>query len=161
MLYIFDLDGTLADCSHRNHLVHGDGKPDWDAYFAACLDDKPINHMRQLYTTLSRTAHVMIWTGRNGSVSTQTLDWLRKHNFPLSRGLYDVSHPSDSWWQSLVTMRAPHCRMPDDQLKLLWLQRLRKMYTGPIMVFEDRKRVVDMWRSQPGVFCCQVAEGDF
>ena len=30
----------------------------------------------------------------------------------------------------------------------------------PILAFEDRERVVDMWRRN-GIQCCQVAPGDF
>jgi len=35
MIYIFDIDGTLADVSHRLHYITGETK-DWDAFFAAC-----------------------------------------------------------------------------------------------------------------------------
>ena len=39
------------------------------------------------------------------------------------------------------------------------LTQIRKVW-NPILVFDDRQRVVDMWRSE-GLICCQVARGDF
>ena len=41
MAYIFDIDGTLADCSHRLHYISGEHK-DWDAFYKECVNDKPI-----------------------------------------------------------------------------------------------------------------------
>jgi hypothetical protein len=35
--YLFDLDGTLADCTHRLHR-----RKHWRAFFAACTADSPI-----------------------------------------------------------------------------------------------------------------------
>ena len=45
MFIVFDLDDTLADNSHRHHLIEypqwwaEDGKPDWDAFFELCDKD--------------------------------------------------------------------------------------------------------------------------
>jgi len=40
------------------------------------------------------------------------------------------------------------------------LDRIRADGYNPIMAFEDRSRVVKMWR-EAGIPCAQVAEGDF
>ena len=52
--------------------------------------------------------------------------------------------------------------MPDDELKQHWLDDL---FPGDIRdrivaVFDDRQKVVDMWRKN-GLTCMQVAPGDF
>ena len=45
--YIFDIDGTIADLSHR--LPHIQKTPkDWTAFFASVADDVPIEHTIKL-----------------------------------------------------------------------------------------------------------------
>lgn len=51
---VFDLDGTLADITHRLHFIK-DGNHDWDGFFAACVDDAPIPEMVALFQVLERT----------------------------------------------------------------------------------------------------------
>ena len=51
-----------------------------------------------------------------------------------------------------------HCN--DDELKLRWLKYAMEARQAPDLVFEDRRRVVEMYRSQ-GITCFQVADGDF
>lgn len=42
-LYIFDLDGTLADCQHRVPILAEKDDPNrWRRFYAACVDDTPI-----------------------------------------------------------------------------------------------------------------------
>lgn len=53
MIYIFDIDGTLADLSHRLHFIQK--KPaDWDGFFAACSDDAPIPEVIELIQRLGK-----------------------------------------------------------------------------------------------------------
>jgi len=52
--------------------------------------------------------------------------------------------------------------MADDKLKKMWLDDL---FPGDkkdriLCVFDDRQKVVDMWRDN-GIDCFQVAPGDF
>jgi hypothetical protein len=56
-------------------------------------------------------------------------------------------------------MRPEKDYTPDDALKHKWLMELG----GPdkiFCVFDDRQKVVDMWRSH-GITCFQVAPGKF
>ena len=83
--FIFDLDGTLADDSHRAHFI-ASGTKDWDAYYAACPDDKPIEHTIQLAHDLhARGYKIVIITGRSETVRRETEDWLIRHGFPSRR----------------------------------------------------------------------------
>ena len=58
-------------------------------------------------------------------------------------------------------MRPSGDTTPDDVLKLNWLKEGMFGNKADIMaVFDDRNKVVDMWRSE-GITCFQVAEGNF
>lgn len=143
--YVFDLDGTLANCEHRKHLIDGtdDG---WRAFFAACLNDKPIQHVIDLLKTLAAAGHrIEIWSGRSDEVIIETKLWLVRHD--IDPTLLTKMRPADEQCQ-------------DDYLKLQFLRQ--SVYEGgvPDMVFDDRDQVVAMWRRE-GIPCAQVAPGKF
>ena len=50
--FIFDIDGTIADCNHRVHHLSGRTK-DWAAFNAAMTDDTPIDSTIEVMTALS------------------------------------------------------------------------------------------------------------
>lgn len=150
-LYIFDLDGTLALIDHRRHFVESPS-PDWTAFYAACVDDKPNEPVLEVLYRLSQTgAEIWIFSGRSDEVRGPTIVWLFA-NTPFFR--YELAGP-------MLTMRRAGDYTPDDQLKRSWLHAmLPEDRARLVAVFDDRKKVVDMWRSE-GVACFQVAEGDF
>ena len=49
---------------------------------------------------------------------------------------------------------------PDDKLKEDWLNELFPNKSDIFAVFDDRNKVVDMWRRN-GLTCFQVADGNF
>ena len=49
---------------------------------------------------------------------------------------------------------------PDAKIKEELIAQMKADGYEPILAFEDRQRVVDMWRRH-GVQCCQVAPGDY
>lgn len=142
--YLFDIDGTLADCSHRIHHIQGE-KKDWDAFYDSCSFDKPISHVIDLLVTLhDADQNIVLVSGRSDQCRDQTLEWLNRHGVP----------------DGLLYMRKEGDHRPDDIIKLELLAQLRADGFDPIMAFDDRDRVVKAWRSA-GVPCAQVAEGDF
>lgn len=155
-IYIFDLDGTLANGDHRVHHIRGE-KKDWRAYFAACELDEPIQPVIDVFKALRKHSTCWIWTGRSNEVREQTVRWLRRHDL------------IDGFWSSMPGMRDPEALMmrpegvytPDTHLKYGWLADLdppeRNRVAG---AFEDRDAVVKMWR-EAGIQCFQVAPGDF
>jgi phosphoglycolate phosphatase-like HAD superfamily hydrolase len=149
--YIFDIDGTLADASHRMHFIQGPEK-NWDAFFAACVDDKPHEHICELALQLSylQDAWVIFVSGRSDQVRIQTRDWLFKY-------VYKTKYNGDL---IRLYMRKHGDHRPDHVVKLELLEKLRNNGWRPIMAFDDRDQVVRMWRNA-GVPCAQVAEGDF
>ena len=149
MNIIFDLDGTLADCEHRRHLVSKDRRdPQWDEFFRRCTADKPIRPIINIFNTLvdSREHSIALWSGRSEAVRTETEHWIRRY----------IGHDAA---EVPLLMRPIGENTPDDELKELWLSRTDVM-SRPHLVFDDRNKVVAMWRRH-GITCVQVAEGDF
>lgn len=150
-LYIFDLDGTLADIQHRRHFVERPrGQQDWTSFHCYCVNDTPVEAVIRTMESLRHFADVWIFSGRSDEVREQTVQWLMKHTSFMSWEL-----------ETALVMRQEGDYTPDDQLKLKWLNELlgedRKRL---VAVFEDRDRMVKMWRAN-GVPCFQVAPGDF
>lgn len=153
-LYIFDLDGTLALIQHRRHFVERERKAqDWAAFYAACTDDEPNNPVIRVMESLRQTgAEVWIFSGRSDEVRGKTVDWLAQHTSFLT---HELAGPP------MLTMRAAGDYTPDDVLKRSWLDdMLREDRDRLYCAFDDRDRVVKMWRDA-GVTCLQVAEGEF
>lgn len=137
MKVIFDLDGTIANIDHRTHFVRG-GRKDWDAFFAACVDDLPVSHVIDTLHAHVEAGHdVRIWSARSDVVRAETEQWL-----------YDAGVPATY----LQHMRAAGDNTPDVELKRYWLNQESER---PDLVYDDRQRVVDMWRAE-GVPCFQV-----
>jgi hypothetical protein len=165
-LYIFDLDGTLALIEHRRHFVERDDKaklkrkPDWDAFHAACVDDLPNKPVIDVLEKLAKGsddvgfgaepgAEIWIFSGRSSTVHFETGAWLKEH---ISAScLRDIR----------LTMRPAGDFTPDDVLKRSWYDAMSAEDKARLVAtFDDRDRVVKMWRDA-GVTCFQVAPGDF
>jgi hypothetical protein len=146
--FVFDIDGTCADLTHR--LKHIQKRPkDWDAFFAAAKDDKPSPHMQRLayalHCGLSAYQTIVYCSGRPERTRDATVKWLCDHDFPYYAHLF---------------MRKDGDRRNDSIIKRELLDDMRLEGLRPIMAFDDRDRVVEMWRNA-GVPCAQVAKGDF
>ena len=176
MKVIFDLDGTLANTEHRADHVTGETK-DWRAFYAACVDDKPIWPTILTLKSMARDPmwNVEIWTGRSDEVEEETLKWLARFGIYVrhhSYGIQEDGRRPMSTWEDLPSrsavlvdelwMRAEGDHRHDTDLKEEWLKS--DAFCGnraPVdLVFEDRARVVAMWRRN-GIVCHQVAPGDF
>lgn len=143
-MYIFDLDGTLADNNHRQHLLEGDHQ-DWDSFFEACDKDKPIMPVIDCARSLFYGGHrIYILSGRSAKVQQKTEKWLDDHKVPFNK----------------LVMRPEENYIPDEELK--W--KMVKDHIGNPnriqAVFDDRQKVVDMWREN-GIKCFQVENNDF
>lgn len=151
-LYIFDLDGTLALIGHRRHYVQCPREEqNWAAFSAACVDDEPnLPVISAMLGLIESGAEVWIFSGRSDVVRAETIQWLSDHA--------KWHRPLDT---PALTMRREGDYTPDDELKLGWLNSmLPEDRERLVAVFEDRDRMVTMWRAN-GVACFQVAPGDF
>ena len=149
--FAFDLDGTLADCTHRlHHIIRepGDDRPkDWRALFAAVADDTPILPMVEIVSALlSREHWVIIITGRPDECRSATREWLTRYFGPRHRlPLY---------------MRRAGDRRNDDIVKPELFREAERDGYRIVQAFEDRARVVDALRAA-GYAVAQVADGRF
>jgi FMN phosphatase YigB (HAD superfamily) len=163
-VWIFDLDGTLADIEHRRPLVDNSlrdprFRPQWRAFFEACDRDKPVYPVIEVFRALWHEGKILeIWSGRSAEVRAKTLHWLSEHVF---RGV-----PADLWSDAdhpqyvRLRMRPEGDYQSDVTLKESWLDSLVSEGLEPVAVFDDRKRLVEMWRRR-GVLCFQCAEGNY
>lgn len=144
-LILFDLDGTLADNSHRQHLLSGD-KKDWDAFFDAQRDDTPNTPIVTLYRALieSDKFDVLVVTARPERYRETTQKWFAENDIPLER----------------LLMRVDGDRRSDEIVKQEMLFLLKGEDRLPLFVVDDRAGVVEMWRSE-GITCLQCADHRF
>ena len=144
MNWIFDIDGTLSDLSHRLHYIK-DGKKDWKAFFANCGADAPIPEVIEIVRLVYPEHTVLLVTGRSDECQFETINWLVENLVPF-HALY---------------MRKAGDYREDSIVKSELLDKLRGEWGSDIAgVFEDRSQVVQMYRSK-GLRVFQVAEGKF
>jgi len=150
-IYIIDIDGTIADNSHREHLAKAKR---WSEFFDLAHLDSPIGHMRRLLVDLAAydadtgeaTNAIVYVSGRSSRIKAMTLEWLLRHAFPTPDALF---------------MREESDHRPDHVIKVELLERVRAEFGEPTMAFDDRNSVVRMWR-ELGVPCMHVTDkGDF
>lgn len=130
-LYVFDLDGTLADINHRLPLIKCD-KPDWPSFFRSCVSDRPKKTIIDLLDMCRTFGTVLILSGRSDEVKGYTVDWLYDHNVT-----YDF-----------LLMRQKDDNRRDEILKKEMLDKFLRVHLDMKVQFivDDRQRVVDMWR---------------
>jgi hypothetical protein len=145
---ICDIDGTIADLTHRRKWVAEKPK-NWKKFFADMSLDQPILPVISVIADLYRVGNNIIFcSGRPDEWMSLTREWLEKqfgHNLGVNSPLY---------------MRKTRDYRSDDIVKFELLQKIRADGYNPTIAFDDRQRVVDMWRKN-GIICAQVAEGNF
>ncbi|MFE9834077.1 AAA family ATPase [Streptomyces sp. NPDC005551] len=131
---IVDLDGTLA--------IHK-GRSPYDT--ARCGEDLLNTPLNNVLRGLAQTGHqIILMSGRSDEFRPHTEDWLWDHQV-----LYHA-----------LFMREEGDRRRDDRVKLeLFDRHVRNPY-NVTMAFDDRDRVVNLWRSI-GIMTAQMGPGDF
>jgi|SRR5579883_852529 len=141
---IFDVDGTLSDCSHRRPFYEAGNKK---AFFDPenVMKDEPIKEVVRLSQILSyHNFTILVVTARKESDRQITEQWLKQNCVP-----YDALY-----------MRANNDPRDDAFVKREILDEIRVKYPNIFCVFDDRDHVVSMWRNA-GLRCFQVAPGNF
>jgi len=141
---IFDIDGTLADNSHRQYFV-SEGRKEWEKFFSLMGDDVPVLPVIELCQVLlaSGNYEMLIFSGRPERYRKLTEQWLIWNNVP------DLP----------LRMRKDGDVRPDAEVKEEMLHQLLSEGKQIAFVVDDRKPVVAMWRKH-GIVCLQCAEGD-
>lgn len=133
---IVDIDGTIADLSHRLHLI-GTGKPDWEAFYSLAEEDHPmLDNIKMItdfvYAGTSGRMDILFVTGRPERIRDTTSRWIARHATSLQGKLF---------------MRADYDHRPDDEVKKDIHDVLLKPRHDIVRVYDDRPRVVRMWKS--------------
>ena len=159
MIAIFDLEGTLALTEHRQHFLEEKPK-NWKAFHEACVDDLPNIPLIRLFNLYQiNYRQTWIFTGRSETVYDETLNWLETNHI-AAIGRIKMRKTNDPRDDTVVKRE-----MLDELLEHtsyyshLRQAKQRQIDTG-IIIFDDRQKVVDMWREM-GLTCCQVAPGNF
>ena len=133
-VYIFDLDGTIADCTHRLHFI-SDGRKAWKSFYKACGDDAPIEASCDLARSLYANNEVWILTGRGMEAEVATASWLAKHHVPYT----------------MLIMRPVGDNTPTDELKERWAKGYN-LASRAICAFDDNPKHAAMYRKL-GITC--------
>lgn len=149
---IVDIDGTIADITHRQHLLWPNVLPDgsykpsgshWDAFHEAAVRDKPYEKIVRLSNALFLGGlSIVLCTGRGEETRDKTSQWLSDN---------------DIYWDWLH-MRPFGDHRKDTVLKREMLEKVRTTHE-PLFAIEDKKDVIDMYHKE-GLRCVQVAGGD-
>ena len=101
-IVIVDIDGTISKVGDRLKYLQQSPK-DWDKFYEACFEDKPISPIINLIKLLILDHKIIFCTGRRESVREQTTDWIQKH---LGLGTFVPPHPKEDqeMWGSNPTL---------------------------------------------------------
>lgn len=128
-IVIVDIDGTIADGTHREGFLKGERK-DWKSYFERCTLDSPIEFVIDMVRTLDWDHTICIVSGRPDTYQFETMEWLDRYGVP-----YDY-----------IFMRPGNLKSPDTEIKKAILDKMPKYLVKA--VFDDRPSVLEMWGEQ-------------
>jgi len=142
---VFDVDGTLMDINHRRH--HVEQKPkDFEAFRKDMIHDTPNEDVVMMAKVLREAGHrIIIATGR------------LEDDVPLTRRQLVDAGVS---WDAMFFRTKNDEFKPDSEIKEKFIARMKADGFNPTMAFDDRQKVVDMWRRN-GLRVFQVDKGDF
>lgn len=144
MLVVFDIDGTLANIDHRLDYVRSKPK-NWKAFDAGIPNDSVNLPVAKVFRSMRFVGHdIVLASGRSDRTRTMTQDWLLANDLIGYKKLY---------------MRRDGDFRADDVIKQEILDQIIADFDQkPDMVFDDRPRVVSMWRDR-GIFVFDVYQG--
>lgn len=133
-VYLFDIDGTLAE-------MHDRGPFEW----SKVGNDNPRRQVIETAKAHAKAGYkIIVMSGRDASCRKETIQWLLRFGIPCFE----------------LHMRPEGDMRKDNIVKQeLFDQHVRFIY-NVIAVYDDRQQVVDMWRDM-GVDCFQVQPGNF
>jgi FMN phosphatase YigB (HAD superfamily) len=131
-IVIFDLDDTLYDCAHRDHLAKA---KQWDEFHSLLGEDKINNHVKRILLALAADPDtvVVILTARNEKFRKMTIDKLRADSI-LQHVDRLLMRPDDNFMKS-----------PDVKMMLLerFLVNFGYSKNDILCAFEDREDVAE------------------
>jgi FMN phosphatase YigB (HAD superfamily) len=143
---IVDLDGTLCNSSHRDHLAVARL---WDEFNAACSEDQIWEDVAAVITSMQAQNYKFYGlTGRSQKWHGATVGWLLRNGIHLDA----------------LMMRPEDDYTSDFELKPKMLAamfgEMRTAKERVLFILEDRDKVVEAWRNL-GFRCWQVQPGGY
>lgn len=141
-----DIDGTIADITHRLHFIQTKPK-DWDSFYSACDKDTPVNPIRKLLEAFALTEDYdfVYSSGRREETRGKTCTWLVEHSFPSGQ---------------LYMRRDGDYRSDVEVKREMYETIISPRHGKPLLVLDDRDSVVALWR-ELCLTCLQVKNGDY
>ena len=142
---VFDVDGTIADVEHRRTFVTQ--KPaDWKSFKEFTVYDTPVQWVCDIAKRyIAQGDDVMFFSARNEAQRGITEEQISRWVGDGHKGIF---------------LRPDGDFRPDEEFKSDLADKFEE-FSGKIdLVFDDRNKVVDMWRAR-GTVVVQVADGDF
>ena len=146
---IFDIDGTILDISHRVKFALQNPQ-DWKSFYSNMDNDQPIAEICSLLKSLLKddTNQILFCTGRVEDYRKKTIDQINQilkgfKNVDIDRFLY---------------MRPRGDLRKDFMVKRDLFERMIIDGFDPVLVFEDKVTVVEMWQ-ELGLKCLKVTKG--
>jgi hypothetical protein len=125
--FLVDIDGTVADLTHRQHLAKSG-----ERFFDDVESDLPIwEVIRVVQAIRDSGASLIFLSGRSDVCRDATLRWLTKYV-----GSFDALY-----------MRGRRDRRKDDLVKSDLYEVVYAALGTPALVIDDRNIVCDLWRS--------------
>lgn len=145
---IVDIDGTIA-------LRDGRSPFDYEKVYTDKVDHRMAHLLKRIIGDCDY--EVFFVTGREdiGNCRQKTSDWLNDNIYPLQG--HDGFLPVDNW---KLFMRGEGDHRSDEITKKEIYENHIAPWYDVVCVFEDRNRVVKMWRDL-GLLVAQVYDGDF
>jgi hypothetical protein len=134
-IIICDIDGTVADLTHRLHLVKN-GNHDWDTFHASVDKDSPrediIALVGRLMFSPGHPYSVYFVSGRSESSREATRQWL------LDNGLHGYTN---------LYMR-PAGDTRDDRIIKKEILDMHFKKEEILLIIDDRPKVIEMWKRE-------------
>jgi len=135
---IVDIDNTIANNNHRQEFLSG--KKDWEKFFSACDQDKPITATISIIKELEKKdLKIVFISGRPNTYFKKTEEWLNKF---VDIKKYDLLMRPNKNFNDVV------------QIKKELLNTIRYKYEI-IFALEDNEDLAKMWENE-GIPCMKV-----
>lgn len=159
---ITDLDGTLCDSRHREHLAQA---KDWDAFHSKSIEDNPdeaVKHLIKLYNGWGM--EILAITGRPERYRNQTMKWLLTHDIHIDTLLM---RPNDDFSSDTACkpklLRQHYADIHREEIEKLPDNSVDPLFYAVnevLFILEDRDIMTEEWRNL-GFTCWQVRQGGY
>lgn len=149
-VWVFDLDGTMANCDHRLHLIRNKPKQ-WLQFFLKSIHDEPIIPTVKIYKALRSDPNnvMIILTAR-----------------PERWGSHEIRELTEQWlFNQDIKYRQLYMRSINDSrddfiVKSELMKTIEKEHGEIIAGFDDRRQVLENTYHKNGYFVYDVSQGD-